>query len=624
MAVLKSYSCPKCGSSLEVDRDRDVFDCPFCGNHFTVLDFHRDDLLAEARKLVYDGQKSQALEKYEYLLKIKPNDFDLLFEYACAVDGAGALKRLSIATDELNNTHEKLRLLLRNDPRYIDGVWGEYFTKLYEVVILSNKYNELKAEQTRAAAEARRIKYEKDHRHHYWFLATAYGIIGFIFAGREANKLGHYYQNTDIRANWPFIVYFAILGVLVGFTVFANFKAERALVPIRQQRQKRYDKAHEKAENLLHNEVEPAKADYEKALAELGELRREVEKNKDKVEQAASPKASHPITLKTAVCSKCGGELTLDNENKLYVCNHCGVSYDYTLFVGAPSVKARKEIIKGEFDLAEKRYTRVLEEDPGDFEANRGMILCAGKWRALPDLRLNEKLDQVDWQKLEERVNAAKENSSSLNRAYFMAFEQLLLPVKAYYDAVTNPGEDSLEVIQTSEKSFKFRYHEFVRLDREYRVTYQKAADFEYTGKEAKQNLSTILSFGDFVEADKGYVRVLMYHPDDAEALRARILCAGRWKNIEEINLDQRTSGGLLDLIDARIKTAKEEAPEEYREFFAVFGDLAKELREFFELKNQGMTDSLAGEEVRTKFDEIKSQLMAADKELFPGSEQKG
>ena len=115
-----------------------------------------------------------------------------------------------------------------------------------------------------------------------------------------------------------------------------------------------------------------------------------------------------------------------------------------------------------------------------------------------------------------------------------------------------------------------------------------------------------------------------MYHPDDAEALRARILCAGRWKNIEEITLDQRTPGGLLDLIDARIKTAREEAPEEYRQFFAMFGDLAKVLREFFELKNQGMTDSLAGEEIREKFAEIKGQLKAADKELFPGSEQKG
>ena len=51
MAELKSYSCPKCGSYLDVDRDRDEFECPFCGNRFNALVFHRDELLAEARRL---------------------------------------------------------------------------------------------------------------------------------------------------------------------------------------------------------------------------------------------------------------------------------------------------------------------------------------------------------------------------------------------------------------------------------------------------------------------------------------------------------------------------------------------------------------------------------------------
>ena len=96
MAELKSYSCPKCGGFLDVDRDQDTFDCPFCGASFNVLDFHRDDLLEEARKQVYDGQRSQALEKYEYLLSKKPEDFDLLYEYACAIDGATSLKNLKI------------------------------------------------------------------------------------------------------------------------------------------------------------------------------------------------------------------------------------------------------------------------------------------------------------------------------------------------------------------------------------------------------------------------------------------------------------------------------------------------------------------------------------------------
>ena len=48
MTKLKCYSCPECGSFLEVDRVEDTFDCPFCGNHFDVVDFHGADLFEQA------------------------------------------------------------------------------------------------------------------------------------------------------------------------------------------------------------------------------------------------------------------------------------------------------------------------------------------------------------------------------------------------------------------------------------------------------------------------------------------------------------------------------------------------------------------------------------------------
>ena len=147
MAELKSYSCPKCGSFLDVDRDQDTFACPFCGTSFNVLDFHREELIEEARKQAYDGRKAQALEKYEYLLSKKPDDFNLLYEYACAVDGVDALKKLKIDTNNPKNDHKQLRGLLRNDQKFMQGTWSEYVTKLYEVVTFSNKYHELVAQR---------------------------------------------------------------------------------------------------------------------------------------------------------------------------------------------------------------------------------------------------------------------------------------------------------------------------------------------------------------------------------------------------------------------------------------------------------------------------------------------
>ena len=48
MSTLKSYSCSKCGGILNVDRDQDVLDCPFCGARIDYIDFHSEDLLTQA------------------------------------------------------------------------------------------------------------------------------------------------------------------------------------------------------------------------------------------------------------------------------------------------------------------------------------------------------------------------------------------------------------------------------------------------------------------------------------------------------------------------------------------------------------------------------------------------
>ena len=147
--------------------------------------------------------------------------------------------------------------------------------------------------------------------------------------------------------------------------------------------------------------------------------------------RTVSKKPAKPApAIKNPVCVKCGADLTLDNENKLYVCSHCGVSYDYENFVGSSVSKGRKELMSGEFELAEKWFSQTLEEDPGDFEANRGMILCAGKWRDFPDIRLNEKLKFAEWPKIEERLKAAKENSNYNNLEYFEEFQSKYLKKK--------------------------------------------------------------------------------------------------------------------------------------------------------------------------------------------------
>lgn len=614
MDKLKSYSCPECGSFLEVDRYEDVFDCPFCGTHFNVLDFHRDEILGEARELIKNAQTALALEKYEYLLSIETDNFELLYEYTCAVDGAKALKTLSINADDPHNTHERLRLLLANDKRFTEGKWADYYAKLYEVLLISNKYHELQEQYESLNKTAIQIKNEEDTRKYYGFGAAIIGIAGFLIVINYQKKHGIYYSSGDIRSIWPVIPYAIILAIAIGLSFYANIKEDKRLRTVRKHREERYNKIKEEMDDLNKNEIEPVLLDYKKASEELKSLEPDVSEMKPSV----IPKLrtmNNPE--KNSVCAKCGGELKLDHENKLLVCSHCGVSYDYSGFVGAPGTKAKRELMDKDFDLAEKRYARVLAEDPGDFEANRGMILCAGKWRDLPDLRLNDSLKNVDWVKLDERLEAAKTNTNRYYSEYFNALDVLLKHVKNYYFAYAKPDKERVDAQNSAAQSFRFRYKELAHLDRQNRIINQNRNDFEISGKEAKDKLLTFLSNGDFVSSDTGYLRILKNHPDDAESLRGRILCTGRWTSVEAIDLKQDFSRTRLDLLDSRIKNATEDAPEEYHQFFDTFAVLNGIIRDYFGFSEHGSPDKERSTELSEKFIGVKNTLVAMDNELF-------
>ena len=615
MAELKSYSCPKCGSFLDVDRDRDTFDCPFCGASFNVLDFHREELIDEARKQAYDGRKAQALEKYEYLLSKNPDDFNLLYEYACAVEGVDALKKLKIDTDNPKNDHKQLRGLLRNDQRFMQGTWSEYFTKLYEVVTLSNKYHELVAQREEIDAKAKRIANTCESKGATWTGAAVFAVLGFICAFNISYRNNKYYPSSDIRTMWPMLVYFVLLAGIIIATVFANKKKQQKYEEEKARRDSEYKAVKDQSDSFYRNEVEPAYKKYKQALSELDALKPSEADIAAAKTRTASKKTS--AIIKEFVCKKCGADLTLDNENKLYVCTHCGVSYDYENFVGSRVSKARKELMNAEFDLAEKRFAQTLEEDPGDFEANRGMILCAGKWRALPDIRLNDKLKYAEWPKIEERLKAAKEHSNYHNLTYFEEFQKLLEPVKTFHELEGKEDQASLFELQTAQKSFRLHYKTFVALDRKYRVTYQNKTLNDISEEETRENLRTAVEFGDFVEADREYVQLLMNHPNDVEALRARIFCAGRWRSVEDIRLEQKMSDGLLNLITGRIKIAQENSPWDYHMYYEFFNDVAEILRENFKVSQQKEVSEFKQKLLENEFKEAKEKLIEKDKELF-------
>ena len=146
-AKLKSYSCSNCGGVLNVDRDEDVFDCPFCGAHFDVMDFHKKDILDEVKELWKRNEFAAAKKRIEYVLTKNSDDYELLRAYALSVANLTSFEKL----DEPKNINlgqtAKLLELLQGDARYSSGKGAPYFAKILEMLPIAREYNELSGQK---------------------------------------------------------------------------------------------------------------------------------------------------------------------------------------------------------------------------------------------------------------------------------------------------------------------------------------------------------------------------------------------------------------------------------------------------------------------------------------------
>ena len=451
MAKIKSYSCPKCGSFLEVDRDRDTLDCPFCGSHFDVVSFHGKDLYEQAETLLKNKDYRLAREKYALLLKQKPEDFELLCGYACAVAEVPSL-------DEFSDP-EKYSIRLSNmfdeDPRYKQDPAAPYFAKLSELFSISRKYNELMAEletilgekldKKRKKTKNRLILQDYDdtfERHSvlicvlvsYFVWVTILSLL--VYRISFLVEIGYLAQ----------IALFVVPGVILGVYGLDKY---RESVKKQNAGQGTVKKS---KEELLAEEIEKLRDAHWSTCKSIPELKRraaggavqttvkEIGSDKPYVPAIISKnsfiikKQSEDVSelLQSVKCAKCGAGLMLDKERKLFICDHCGVTYDYSLFIGAPISKAYADLKNREFALADKRFARILEEFPGDFKANRGRILCACKWIGFSEAKLDSGFDNVEWEVLDRVLASAIDNSDTSTEQYFNELKDFLEIARSY------------------------------------------------------------------------------------------------------------------------------------------------------------------------------------------------
>ena len=78
MTIVKSNLCPTCGGLLDIDLDKQMYVCSFCGVSFDYEYFREDNVKEVASKAIKRSEYGSAKDAYDFMLAKDPHDFEAL------------------------------------------------------------------------------------------------------------------------------------------------------------------------------------------------------------------------------------------------------------------------------------------------------------------------------------------------------------------------------------------------------------------------------------------------------------------------------------------------------------------------------------------------------------------
>ena len=128
--------------------------------------------------------------------------------------------------------------------------------------------------------------------------------------------------------------------------------------------------------------------------------------------------------IKKHQCPSCGSHLTVNNDKQIYYCTFCGSTFDYEYFREEQMHELGETCLsRGEFMSAVDAFKFILNKDPHDFFALRGLMLAAANLKNIDELdRINQtKSFSYDSDMVKEAVEAASEE----DKEYFKEFARV-------------------------------------------------------------------------------------------------------------------------------------------------------------------------------------------------------
>ena len=430
MALLKSYTCSKCAGVLIFDSDQSYFDCPFCGTKFNVVDFHGDELLAQAAACLAQNDFIAAKDKYNSVLENEPDNFEALRGLVLSEAGLPSPEWLCNPTNFKKNNISSINKFIEKAKARTKGAEASYFRKLSELVGLVNDIKTVENERYVVKADANKGKFKSASssleraRTSRKVTTIAFAFVIFLSLIGGFVRLMQADAASFLSA---LILSFFEISLYVGYLVIFNIKAGKAEKPLRETVRIGA------TENMIaHNKIDAITAKYAAEYSNLLAIQAECGKAKTKsetAEEAAPAKAQDDVVAdpsKTVLCAKCGASLALNNEKRVYECNSCGVAYGISLFFGLPLEKALNAMNNGNYSDAEQRFTNILMADPANFEALLGRILCQGRWTNISGIKSADELSPAVIKRIQMLVKESGEKALEEDRSYFEELDNLL------------------------------------------------------------------------------------------------------------------------------------------------------------------------------------------------------
>ena len=131
--------------------------------------------------------------------------------------------------------------------------------------------------------------------------------------------------------------------------------------------------------------------------------------------------------LKSYTCSKCAGVLLFDSDQEFFDCPFCGTKFNAADFHGNEIMDQAKECQrKRSFDAAKEKYYAVLENDPDNFDAHLGIVLCELKVISVDDLKDRKVLEGKELTNARRALMSAKRQLPKDQAAYFNKINDLV------------------------------------------------------------------------------------------------------------------------------------------------------------------------------------------------------